>query len=64
MIDDTPTGDPVEDAHRAMREHVADGGRWCRCGSLHPCSYRRDARSLLIRVGRLVLPGTAPRRSI
>ncbi|MEV4759415.1 hypothetical protein AB0J86_30570 [Micromonospora sp. NPDC049559] len=48
--------DLIEAAHGTMREHVSDDGNWCRsCGERHPCQSRRDARSLLIRTGRLVL---------
>lgn len=49
--------DQHEAAHEAMREHLPDEGSvWCgSCSERHPCTPRRDARSELIRAGRLVL---------
>lgn len=56
--------DPVEVAHETMRTHLPSG-HWCGnsdCGERWPCMRRRDARSLLIRVGHLVLPDAATGR--
>ncbi|MEV4760570.1 hypothetical protein AB0J86_36455 [Micromonospora sp. NPDC049559] len=56
--------DAIEDAHETMRVHLPADGHWCDvCGERHPCTRRRDARSLLIRTGRLVLVGTIGRRA-
>jgi hypothetical protein len=54
-----PVSDPVGDAHQAMRQHLPEPGspRWCRCGERWPCVPRRDARSLLIQCGHIVLKG-------
>jgi hypothetical protein len=56
--------DDIEQAHEVMRTHLPpDGQVWCNvCGERNPCATRRDARSLLIRAGHLVLTNSAPRR--
>lgn len=56
--------DAIQDAHRVMQVHLPGEWRSCRsCGESYPCMPRRDARSLLIRSGRLVLARVAPWRT-
>lgn len=54
------------EAEQTLVDHVPDDRGWCKaCGERSPCTYVKDASSLLIEDGRLKPPpnafGSAPR---